>query len=250
MATAAPPIVSPSSEDAAGFTPFVPASSSPAELTLRALLLGAVLGVVFAASSVYLALKVGLTVSASIPIAVLAGGVLPDARPLDDPREQHRPDHRLGRRVDRRGRGLHPPGDPAHGLRPEHRARSAIIAVVGGMLGILLMIPLRRALIVKEHGNLTYPEGTACAEVLIAGEKGGLQARLLFQAFGLAFVYKFLMAGLKLWKEYPDQELRASTRAASISAEVSPGAAGRGLHHRAADRRLPLRRRVHSPTWC
>ena len=71
------------------------------------------------------------------------------------------------------------------------------------MLGVLLMIPLRRALIVKEHGPLTYPEGTACAEVLIAGEKGGLQARRLFQAFGLAFVYKFLMSGLKVWKEYP-----------------------------------------------
>ena len=79
----------------------------------------------------------------------------------------------------------------------------AIVAVVGGVLGVLMMIPLRRALIVKEHGRLTYPEGTACAEVLIAGEKGGLQARRLFQAFGLAFAYKFLMAGLKAWKEYP-----------------------------------------------
>jgi uncharacterized oligopeptide transporter (OPT) family protein len=103
----------------------------------------------------------------------------------------------------------------------------AVIAVIGGLLGILMMIPLRRALIVKEHGRLTYPEGTACAEVLIAGDKGGLQARLLFQAFGIAFLYKFLMSGLKLWKEYP---IRVSTfyNGASISAEVSPELLGVG----------------------
>ena len=103
----------------------------------------------------------------------------------------------------------------------------AIIAVVGGVLGILLMIPLRRALIVKEHGRLTYPEGTACAEVLVAGEKGGLQARRLFQAFGLAFAYKFLMAGLKAWKEYPGWVSR-SYNGASISAEISPELLGVG----------------------
>ena len=106
-------------------------------------------------------------------------------------------------------------------------SKVAVIAVIGGLLGILMMIPLRRALIVKEHGNLTYPEGTACAEVLIAGEKGGLQARLLFQAFGLAFVYKFLMAGLKLWKEYPGR-VSEFYKGASISAEVSPELLGVG----------------------
>jgi putative OPT family oligopeptide transporter len=105
--------------------------------------------------------------------------------------------------------------------------KTAVIAVVGGIMGILLMIPLRRALIVKEHGQLTYPEGTACAEVLIAGEKGGLQARRLFQAFGLAFGYKFLMAGLKAWKEYPTWTSR-SYQGASISAEVSPELMGVG----------------------
>ena len=103
----------------------------------------------------------------------------------------------------------------------------AIVAVVGGVMGVLLMIPLRRALIVKEHGRLTYPEGTACAEVLVAGEKGGLQARRLFQAFGLAFTYKFLMSGLKAWKEYPGWATRTYT-GASISAEVSPELMGVG----------------------
>jgi len=95
------------------------------------------------------------------------------------------------------------------------------------VMGILLMIPLRRALIVKEHGRLTYPEGTACAEVLVAGEKGGLQARRLFQAFGLAFVYKFFMSGLKIWKEYPEW-VSQGYRGASISAEVSPELLGVG----------------------
>ncbi|MGH7536709.1 MAG: OPT/YSL family transporter, partial [Gemmatimonadales bacterium] len=103
----------------------------------------------------------------------------------------------------------------------------AIIAVVGGVMGVLMMFPLRRALIVKEHGRLTYPEGTACAEVLVAGERGGLQARRLFQAFGLAFAYKFLMAGLKAWKEYPGWVSR-SYNGASISAEVSPELMGVG----------------------
>jgi putative OPT family oligopeptide transporter len=90
-----------------------------------------------------------------------------------------------------------------------------------------MMIPLRRALIVKEHGKLTYPEGTACAEVLKAGERGGLQAKLLFQAFGLAFAYKFLMAGLKAWKEYPAFATRAYPGAVA-STEVSPELMGVG----------------------
>jgi putative OPT family oligopeptide transporter len=106
-------------------------------------------------------------------------------------------------------------------------SKVAVIAVIGGLLGVLMMIPLRRALIVKEHGNLPYPEGTACAEVLVAGDKGGLQARLLFQAFGLAFGYKFLMAGLKLWKEYPGR-VSSFYKGASISAEVSPELLGVG----------------------
>ena len=89
----------------------------------------------------------------------------------------------------------------------------AVVAVVGGILGVLLMIPLRRALIVKEHGRLPYPEGTACAEVLIAGEKGGLQARRLFQAFGIAFAYKFLMVGSPGMEGVSGLDLADATRA-------------------------------------
>ena len=113
------------------------------------------------------------------------------------------------------------------------------------------MIPLRRALIVKEHKTLTYPEGTACAEVLIAGEKGGLQAKLLFQAFGLAFLYKFLMAGLKLWKEVATKSFGFFSGGTIVGRGVAR-AAGGGLHHRAADRRATSSPAAPSRTscWC
>jgi putative OPT family oligopeptide transporter len=195
-------------------------------LTVRAVILGAILGIVFAASSVYLALKIGLTVSASIPIAVLAVAFF----------------RTLGKSTILENNIVQTTGSAGESIAAGivftlpaillmgydlSVSKVAVIAVIGGLLGVLMMIPLRRALIVKEHGNLPYPEGTACAEVLVAGDKGGLQARLLFQAFGLAFAYKFLMAGLKLWKEYPG---RVSTfyKGASISTEVSPELLGVG----------------------
>jgi putative OPT family oligopeptide transporter len=222
MATA----TAPSSTRSPEFRPFVPPDQAPAELTFRAVLLGAILGVVFAASSVYLALKIGLTVSASIPIAVLAVAFF----------------RTLGRSTILENNMVQTTGSAGESIAAGivftipaillmgydlTVGKVAVIAVVGGIMGVLLMIPLRRALIVKEHGKLTYPEGTACAEVLVAGEKGGLQAKRLFQAFGLAFAYKFLMAGLKAWKEYPTWVSR-SYNGASISAEVSPELLGVG----------------------
>ncbi|MBA3520984.1 MAG: oligopeptide transporter, OPT family [Gemmatimonadales bacterium] len=223
MATIAPPK---STSEAPQFQPYISPSQSPAELTLRAVLLGAVLGIVFAASSVYLALKIGLTVSASIPIAVLAVAFF----------------RTLGKSTILENNIVQTTGSAGESIAAGvvftlpaillmgydlTVSKVAVIALVGGLLGILLMIPLRRALIVKEHGRLTYPEGTACAEVLVAGDKGGLQARLLFQAFGLAFVYKFLMAGLRLWKEVPGR-ISNFYQGASISAEVSPELLGVG----------------------
>src|SRR5215207_1198658 len=222
MATQSPPAPS----DAPTFHPFVPPSQSPAELTVRALILGALLGLVFAASSVYLALKIGLTVSASIPIAVLAVAFF----------------RTLGRSTILENNIVQTTGSAGESIAAGivftlpaillmgydlTVGKVAVIAVVGGIMGVLLMIPLRRALIVKEHGRLTYPEGTACAEVLVAGEKGGLQARRLFQAFGIAFGYKFLMSGLKAWKEYPGW-VSTGYKGASISAEVSPELLGVG----------------------
>jgi putative OPT family oligopeptide transporter len=224
MATQPRPVAPPPEPPA--FRPYVPPSQSPAELTLRAVILGAILGIVFAASSVYLALKIGLTVSASIPIAVLAVAFF----------------RTLGKSTILENNIVQTTGSAGESIAAGivftlpaillmgydlSVSKVAVIAVIGGLLGILMMIPLRRALIVKEHGNLPYPEGTACAEVLVAGDKGGLQARLLFQAFGLAFAYKFLMSGFKVWKEYPGR-VSSFYKGASISTEVSPELLGVG----------------------
>jgi len=228
MATLAPPR---EQVEPPAFRPYVAPQEAPAELTGRALVLGAILGIIFAASSVYLALKIGLTVSASIPIAVLAVAVF----------------RTLGRSTILENNIVQTTGSAADSIAAGivftlpaillmgydlGVAKVGTIALAGGVLGVLMMIPLRKALIVKEHGRLTYPEGTACAEVLVAGEKGGLQARLLFQAFGLAFVYKFVMQGFKLWKEYPTYPAdpnAALYKGASITAEVSPELMGVGF---------------------
>src|SRR3989475_558713 len=206
--------------------PYVPASQSPAELTARALVLGVLLGLIFSASSVYLALKIGLTVSSSIPIAVLSITIF----------------RALGRTSILENNIVQTTGSASDSVAAGvvftipaillmgydlDISRVAILATVGGLMGVLMMIPLRRALIVKEHGTLIYPEGTACAEVLIAGEERGLQAKRVFQAFGVGFAYKFLMGGLKLWRDVPGKALGFYPGAA-VSAEISPELMGVG----------------------
>ena len=206
--------------------PYVPASQSPAELTPRAVFLGVLLGLVFGASNVYLALKIGLTVSASIPIAVLAITIF----------------RAIGRSTILENNIVQTTGSAADSVSAGvvftipaillmgydlDIGRVTILAIAGGLMGVLMMIPLRRALIVNEHGNLPYPEGTACAEVLVAGERGGVQAKTLFQAFGLALAYKFAMTGLRLWQEYPGRILR-SYQNAEVRVEVSPELMGVG----------------------
>src|SRR5438105_890999 len=206
--------------------PYVPATQSPAELTPRALLLGVLLGLIFSASSVYLALKIGLTVSSSIPIAVLSITIF----------------RALGRTSILENNIVQTTGSASDSVAAGvvftipaillmgydlDISRVAVLATAGGLMGILMMIPLRRALIVKEHDTLIYPEGTACAEVLIAGEERGLQAKRVFQAFGVGFVYKFLMGGLKLWPDVPGKAL-AFYPGAAISSEISPELLGVG----------------------
>jgi len=206
--------------------PYVPASQSPPELTARALILGVLLGLIFSASSVYLALKIGLTVSSSIPIAVLSITIF----------------RALGRTSILENNIVQTTGSASDSVAAGvvftipaillmgydlEVGRVAILATVGGLMGVLMMIPLRRALIVKEHATLIYPEGTACAEVLIAGEERGLQAKRVFQAFGVGFVYKFLMGGLKLWPDVPGRAFGFYPGAA-ISTEISPELLGVG----------------------
>jgi putative OPT family oligopeptide transporter len=188
-------------EQTTSFRPFVADEAKVPEFTLRAVLFGAFFGIVFGAVTVYLALRAGLTVSASIPIAVLAIAIL----------------KRMGSSI------LENNIVQTAGSAGESVAAGVVftlpaliflgfgldigrifwIALAGGILGVLFMIPLRRQLIVKEHGNLLYPEGTACADVLIAGERGGSFAGRVFAGFGFAAVYKILHEGLRLWRGQP-----------------------------------------------
>jgi putative OPT family oligopeptide transporter len=197
------------------------------EFTLRAVVLGAIFGIIFGASTVYLGLKVGLTVSASIPIAVLAITVL-RALPGRASILENNIVQTTGSAAESIAAGIvfTIPALLILGLDIDI-LRTSMIAAAGGLLGVLLMIPLRRSLIVKEHHRLPYPEGTACAEVLIVGEKGGSDAKTVFLGFGVGLVYKFLMGGFKFWREIPAKVL-SWYQGARVAAEISPELLGVG----------------------
>src|SRR3984957_14878391 len=222
-----------------GFRPFVPDDANLRELTPGALVLGMALGVIFAASSVYLALKIGLTVSASIPIAVLSITIFRYAARAFGQRPATILQNNMVQTTGSAGESI------ASGTVFTLPAllllgyslpwtRVAAVAVVGGILGVLLMIPLRRSLIVDEHANLKYPEGTACAQVLISGELGGIQARTIFMGFGLGFIYKFLNNGMRLWIDVAHKALERAVPGGrpaligELQAEVSPELCGVG----------------------
>jgi putative OPT family oligopeptide transporter len=178
---------------AKAFTPFVPASESPAEFTAKAIMLGVLFGLIFGASTVYLGLRAGLTVSASIPIAVLAISVLKKlggSTILENNIVQT-----IGSAGESVAGGVVFTIPALIFLVPEgpkffNYTQITMLAFAGGILGVLMMVPLRRALIVKEHGVLPYPEGTACAEVLVAGERGGKLASLVFAGLGIGALWK------------------------------------------------------------
>ena len=183
------------------FRPFVPDDADVPEFTVRAVLFGAFFGIVFGAVTVYLALRAGLTVSASIPIAVLAIAILKRFGSTILENNIVQTAGSAGESV-AAGVVFTLPALIFLGFGLEI-GRIFWIALAGGVLGVLFMIPLRRQLIVKEHGNLLYPEGTACADVLIAGEKGGSFAGRVFAGFGVAAVYKILHEGFRLWNGQP-----------------------------------------------
>ena len=242
---------SPTPGSSESFKPYIPASASPREFTARAVILGTILGVVFGASSLYLVLKVGLTVSASIPVAVISlalfrlyskfGGR--DATILENNIVQTAGS--AGESI-AFGIGVTMPAILILGFDLEI-ARVTLVGLLGGLLGILMMIPLRRALIVAEHGQLKYPEGTACAEVLKAGadaESRSLAAETLakthgaatsapggtaiFAGFGLGLIYKTAMSAFRLWKDTPEKILGAPLKGGSVSMEISPELLGVG----------------------
>ncbi len=166
------------SGEAAGFQPYVPDSADLPEFTLPSVLVGAILGIIFGASSLYLLLKVGMTVSASVPIAVLSITLFRLFSNSFGFRRATILENNIVQTTGSAGEsiafgvGVTMPALLLLGFEMDP-IRVMTVSVLGGILGILMMIPLRRAFIVKQHGKLIYPEGTACAEVLIAGEKGG-----------------------------------------------------------------------------
>ena len=219
--------------------PDLPLAPMPRELTVRGLVLGSVLGVLFAASSVYLSVKVGLTVSASIPVAVLSIALfrfVGRSSVLENCMVQT---------TGSAGESL------AFGIATAIPAllfmgydldllHAFLVALLGGVLGVLMMIPLRHDLVVEESATLTFPEGTACAEVLEAGERGGTTARLVVGGFLIGAVYKLAYAGFRLWREIvggllgwvqrsPDGGVvRHGFPGASLSMEISPELLGVG----------------------
>jgi putative OPT family oligopeptide transporter len=197
MAHSAPtsrPIPAPS-EAGAAFQPYVAASQSPAEFTLKAIVIGALFGLIFGASTVYLGLRAGLTVSASIPIAVLAISVL--KRLGGSTILENNIVQTIGSAGESVAGGVVFTVPALIFLTPDGPGyfkyfQILMLAAAGGLLGVLMMIPLRRPLIVKEHGVLPYPEGAACADVLIAGERGGKLAATVFAGLGVGALWKAL----------------------------------------------------------
>jgi putative OPT family oligopeptide transporter len=232
-------MTTPTTTPGSSFAPYVPATEAPKEFSFGAILLGVLLGLVFAASSIYLALKVSLTVSASIPIAVLSITIFRYISRAFGAKPATILQNNLVQTTGSAGESIAAGIAftlPALLLLGYELPWTKVIAigVVGGLLGVLFLVPIRRSLIVKEHGNLKYPEGTACAQVLIVGEERGAQAKTVFLGFGLGALYKFLNGGLHLFLEVPRRAF--TSRLANgqtqlfgeIQAEISPELTGVG----------------------
>ena len=185
------------------FKPYIPAEKVTPELTVTSVIMGCILAVIFGAANAYLGLRVGMTVSASIPAAVISMGVIRVILRRNAILESN-----MVQTIGSAGESLAAGAIftmPALFLWAEEGLSDkpgiveiTLIALCGGILGVLFMVPLRNALIVKEHATLLYPEGTACADVLLAGEEGGANASTVFSGMGLAAIFKFVVDGLKL----------------------------------------------------
>ena len=240
-------------EGPAPFTPYIADERPPLrEFTPRAVIVGTILGMIFGASSLYLVLKVGLTVSASIPVAVISITLFRILSKMGA-RNATILENNIVQTAGSAGEsiafgvGVTMPAILILGFDLEI-GRVMLVAVLGGLLGILMMIPLRRALIVAQHGILKYPEGTACAEVLKAGASdesraaaseqakreqealggAGTSAKTIFTGFGIGLVYKTAMVAFRGWKDAPTKVFGGHFNAASVSVEVSPELLGVG----------------------
>lgn len=215
------------------FKPYVPADRIMPEFTFASVVLGILIAVVFGCANAYLGLRVGMTVSASIPAAVLSMGIIRVWMKKDSILENN-----MVQTIGSAGESLAAGAIftlPAlfmwsaenAGVNTPSFWEIAIITLCGGLLGVFFMVPLRNSLIVEEHGVLPFPEGTACAEVLLAGEKGGKKSGLVFSGLGISAIYKFLADGIRLFPSEVDWQFR-SFRGSGFGVDVLPALAGVG----------------------
>src|SRR5438067_3698035 len=213
--------------------PFISADQDIPELTPVPLIVGALLGILFGASSTYLVLKIRLTVSASIPVAVLSITIFRAFTKVFGVRRATILENNITQTTGSAGEsiafglGVTMPALLILGYNMEF-SQLIVVAVLGGLLGILLMIPLRRALIVKEAKTLVYPEGTACAEVLIAGEKGGTTAKTVFAGLGVGSLLALCYKAFGFFKDIPEKIFGKAYDGGNISLEVGPELLGVG----------------------
>jgi len=210
------------------YIPFVPAEKVMPEFTVTAIVLGLILSIIFGAANAYLGLKVGMTVSASIPAAVISMAIIRGIL-----RRESILENNIVQTIASSGESTAAgviftiPALFLWGIPPK-MITITLIAILGGFLGVLCMIPLRRFLIAKEHGILTYPEGTACAEVLVAGEVGGLGAKTVFAGLGVGGFYKLLADGLRLFPSEIEWEI-PGFKGAAIGGDILPALLGVGF---------------------
>lgn len=214
------------------FKPYIPADKDMPEMTVTSIVLGLIMAVVFGAANAYLGLRVGMTISASIPAAVISMGVIRMILRKDSILENN-----MVQTIGSAGESVAAGAiftmpalymwAEAGAIETPSMVEIGLIALLGGIMGILFMIPLRDALIVQEHGTLPYPEGTACAEVLEAGEEGGAKATLVFSGLGIAAVYKFITDGLKIFPSEIAYDFK-NYKGAGIGMDVLPSLLGVG----------------------
>lgn len=216
-----------------GFVPYIPADKVMPEFTLTSIIVGIFMAIVFGAANAYLGLRVGLTISASIPAAVISMGIIRGLLKKESILENN-----IVQTIGSAGESLAAGAiftlpalfiwSQELGFPTPSLFRITIIALIGGTLGVFFMVPLRKALIVNEHGVLPYPEGTACAEVLRAGEEGGVKAKTVFIGLGIGAIYKFIADGIKLFPSEIEWEI-PKYKGAAIGGDVLPALLGVGF---------------------
>lgn len=214
------------------FKPYIPAERVVPEFTVASILIGVLLAIVFGAANAYLGLRVGMTISASIPAAVISMGIIRMILRKDSILENN-----LVQTIGSAGESVAAGAIftlPALFLwakegiiDPPSMVTISLVALVGGLLGVAFMVPLRQALIVEEHGTLPFPEGTACAEVLLAGEQGGAKTGTVFAGLGISAFYKFITDGMKVFPSEVNYDITAY-KGAAVGVQVLPALAGVG----------------------